>query len=74
MASKFLSPVLMGNLKLITIPDELRKRASPYPISLESSNFGKLTAKTVYSKIINKEFLLANPELSKTSKAKIAKM
>ena len=74
MASKFLSPVLLGNLRLITVPDELRKRGTPYPISLESTNFGKLEAKTVYSRIIKNEFLLANPELSKTSKAKVAKM
>ena len=69
-----LSPVLVGNLKLITVPEVLTKRATAFPMSPESNTFGKLPPKTVYSKIINKEFLLANPELSKTKKVKVAKI
>ena len=74
MASKVISHALVNELKTVTVPEVLRKRDTPYPFSLESSNFGKLAPKLVYTKILNKEFLLAAPELSKTAKVKVAKM
>ena len=74
MASVFLTPELLGNLKVVVVSDELKSRSTPYPISPDSEQYGMLRNNIVYRKIIDKEFLLATPELSKTSKVKVAKI
>ena len=74
MASVFLTPELLDNLKVVVVSEELKSRSTPYQISPDSQKYGKLKNEIVYRKIIDKEFLLATPKLSKTSKVKVAKI
>ena len=54
----------------MTVTEELATPSvTAYPLSDNVEEYGKLNAKSVFDKIINREFLIAHPEKTKTSRA-----
>ena len=72
-AAYHLIGVKYKELQDIAIIKDLEKPAeSAYSKSPEQEAHGKLTPKDVYSKIVDGEFFISDPELTKTTRASVS--
>ena len=61
-------------LSMMPIINELKTPSQvAYPTSDASVGYAKLTRKQVYEKILSGDFLVAHPEKTKTTRAKVSK-
>ena len=66
-ASEFLKTAMVEALGKVEAPDEVKEPSSnPYPFCANVEEYFKLDKKIVYNKIINGEFFISPPEISKT--------